>query len=630
MTMKLKVTVFFFIFIFSGTINLAAQETAFEVFVYDKDTNEPVDSALLCVLSGDVVIDSAYTDINGMAIIYLHTTGTNEPAGMPSSISLSHNYPNPFREDTNVEFGVPEAQTVTVTVYNILGQRVATENIQFAAGYHTLNMSLGHLPTGVYLLRVGDKETEAVKLTKLGSVFNRSGPVFSVSPGSPRNTAMTLGKVMGDEFTLRTEKDIYNVHDTLITISGYTQVEVPLIPNGGFGTVVDIDGNMYQSVKIGDQWWMAENLKVTHYRNGEPILAVLDPNWLLSYPTCPHCNGTGNSPTPGGGPFNGPCEFCIPIGDGRRIQPRHSMLRNWGNEGNKWTSEYWYEYLGEGKIPAYSIHPHTNVHGWNQGAHQINSMEDVKNLYGVYYNWWAVREDVDPNTVNPEDWNEIQYEMLTDGNLGRGLCPSGWRVPTYNDWREMEAYILAEQYPDVPQDHRDWTLDTPYSPHQRGVYDMGYQNPIFELGTLLMGVHDYRKNVDASHPRWGANYGPSLYAGDIYGFSAYPGPGMIMERRFPNAGGYSVWFKESGFAYTGARARWWTSTPFGVGSGGGYNNPDTYRWNLGRPNYVEGEYLEEMREMYLAWARQIDATKPGVGRPNTLANQGNSVRCVKN
>ncbi len=40
---------------------------------------------------------------------------------------------------------------------------------------------------------------------------------------------------------------------------------------GGTGTVTDIDGNVYQTIIIGDQEWMAENLKVTHYRNGDPI-----------------------------------------------------------------------------------------------------------------------------------------------------------------------------------------------------------------------------------------------------------------------------------------------------------------------------------------------------------------------
>ena len=43
-----------------------------------------------------------------------------------------------------------------------------------------------------------------------------------------------------------------------------------------FGTVADIDGNIYPTVLIGNQWWMAENLRSSTYANGESIPNVSD------------------------------------------------------------------------------------------------------------------------------------------------------------------------------------------------------------------------------------------------------------------------------------------------------------------------------------------------------------------
>ncbi|MDH4157575.1 MAG: fibrobacter succinogenes major paralogous domain-containing protein [candidate division Zixibacteria bacterium] len=55
-------------------------------------------------------------------------------------------------------------------------------------------------------------------------------------------------------------------------------------------TVTDVDGNVYQTITVGSQVWMKENLKVTHYRNGDPIPNVLEQGAWAALSTGAYCN----------------------------------------------------------------------------------------------------------------------------------------------------------------------------------------------------------------------------------------------------------------------------------------------------------------------------------------------------
>ncbi len=86
--------------------------------------------------------------------------------GTPSIFALEQNYPNPFNPSTTVEFSLAKDSRVTVKVFDIIGQEVATiVNSNFSSGSHQINFDASNLNSGVYLYRL---EANAVD----GSTFS--------------------------------------------------------------------------------------------------------------------------------------------------------------------------------------------------------------------------------------------------------------------------------------------------------------------------------------------------------------------------------------------------------------------------------------------------------------------------
>ncbi len=183
------------------------------------------------------------------------------------------------------------------------------------------------------------------------------------------------------------------------------------------GTMTDIDGNVYQTVRIGNQWWLAENLKVIHYRNGDPIPNVTDgTEWghLTTGAYCYYENDSSNAQN------YGTLYNWYAVNDERNIAPEGWHVP---------TDDEWKElemYLGMSQNEA-------NYTGWGRGSDEGSKLKETGTIEDGTGYWYG------PNT---DATNESGFSARAGGSRNStsgdfnmiGKWTQYWTATEYNNY----------------------------------------------------------------------------------------------------------------------------------------------------------------------------------------------------
>ncbi len=122
------------------------------------------------ILDATIAVENNTSDEPVIGVHVDVVTGVEDENNMlPSEYSLSQNFPNPFNTTTEINFALPISSDVDISVYNVLGQKVATLVSSYMnAGYHKILWDASSVTSGIYFykLSAGDY-TDVCKMTLL-------------------------------------------------------------------------------------------------------------------------------------------------------------------------------------------------------------------------------------------------------------------------------------------------------------------------------------------------------------------------------------------------------------------------------------------------------------------------------
>lgn len=429
--MFMKTFTFFVSFLFAIAV-LQAQD--YQISFTGSGQSTTIDSIQIENLTQGTILS-----LNGDDVLNLvGALGIKTPTGNENMIKI---YPNPMITSTTVEFFHSNTQTVWLEIFNEIGMLIAKQRTRVQQGSQRFEIS--GLNAGIYTVNV--RAVDWKYTTKLISLGNNSGNIAIKRQSTDKGSS--------SENALKSTKDIvqmqYNDGEMLLFkgfAGNYARV-LTLLPtqsqtvNFEFIPCSDQDGNNYAVVTIGVQIWMAENLKVTNYPDGTPILLVTDSdawgNLSDNNTDDAYCYFNNNS---GGeaGTFGALYTWAAAMGDnavssnGNPSGVQGICPSGWHLPSDaEWTQLTDYlggESIAGGKLKATNNWFSPNIGATNEtgftaisgGCRSSSNGSFIEFEYGGY--WWGSTEELSTSVWRRRLYYNDTTVNRVDGNKSGGYC----------------------------------------------------------------------------------------------------------------------------------------------------------------------------------------------------------------
>lgn len=256
----------------ASTSFLHAQETdSLTVRIRDNFDNSPVINATVQLFNDQAeLLGEKISDENGV-VGFSFATALSVGSGQHLTSQLGTPYPNPFSGHTSVPVSTATAATLSGTLYDLLGKRIASGSALLGAGSHAFDLNLAGLPAGAYIFRLTNDGTE------IGSVILRH-----VGAGAGGNAEIQVVRGAGTPLVGADKVAAPGTFSLKITHPNYATATVDdFTISGKTVRIVQV-----QKVELLEEFGTDETRKFTVVANAQDGLNV--PRDLKFHPTRPN------------------------------------------------------------------------------------------------------------------------------------------------------------------------------------------------------------------------------------------------------------------------------------------------------------------------------------------------------